>query len=69
MDTGAVTRAQADSAKAAPLKLAPPNVEASDAPYFVDLVKDSMLSRYSERDLSENSYRIYTTLDPDLQGF
>ncbi|HEX9119375.1 MAG TPA: PBP1A family penicillin-binding protein [Terriglobales bacterium] len=67
VDTGVVTRAQADSAKAAPLKLAPPNVEASDAPYFVDLVKDSMLSRYSERDLSENSYRIYTTLDPDLQ--
>jgi penicillin-binding protein 1B len=67
VDTGAVTRAQADLAKAAPLKLAPPNVEASDAPYFVDLVKDSLLSRYSERDLSENSYRIYTTLDPDLQ--
>lgn len=67
VDTGSVTRAQADAAKAAPLKLAPPNVEASDAPYFVDLVKDSMLSRYSERDLSENSYRIYTTLDPDLQ--
>ena len=67
VDTGAITREQADKAKAVPLKLAPPNVEASDAPYFVDLVKDSMLSRYSERDLSENSYRIYTTLDPDLQ--
>jgi penicillin-binding protein 1B len=67
VETGGVTRAQADTAKAAPLKLAPPNVEASDAPYFVDLVKDSMLSRYSEHDLSENSYRIYTTLDPDLQ--
>lgn len=67
VDTGAVTRTHADLAKAAPLKLAPPNVEASDAPYFVDLVKDSMLSRYNERDLSENSYRIYTTLDPDLQ--
>jgi penicillin-binding protein 1B len=67
VDTGSVTRAQADSAKAVPLKLAPPNVEASDAPYFVDLVKDSLLSRYNERDLSENSYRIYTTLDSDLQ--
>ncbi len=67
VETGAIKREQADKAKAAPLKLAPPNVEASDAPYFVDLVKDSLLSRYSERDLSENSYRIYTTLDPDLQ--
>jgi penicillin-binding protein 1B len=67
VETNSITREQADKAKAVPLKLAPPNVEASDAPYFVDLVKDSMLSRYSERDLSENSYRIYTTLDTDLQ--
>ncbi|HET7185590.1 MAG TPA: PBP1A family penicillin-binding protein [Terriglobales bacterium] len=67
VDTGAIKRDQADKAKATPLKLAPPNVEASDAPYFVDLVKDSLLSRYNEHDLAENSYRIYTTLDPDLQ--
>lgn len=67
VETGAINREQADRAKATPLKLAAPNVEASDAPYFIDLVKDSLLSRYSERDLAENSYRIYTTLDPDLQ--
>ena len=40
MDTHAITREQADKAKATPLKLAPPNVEASDAPYFVDMVRD-----------------------------
>jgi penicillin-binding protein 1B len=67
VETGAVTREEAKKAKAAPLNLAPPNVEASDAPYFIDLVKDRLLSKYNERDLSENSYRIYTTLDPDLQ--
>jgi len=67
VETGAIKREEADKAKAAPLKLAPPNVEASDAPYFIDLVKDSLLGRYSDKDLSENSYRIYTTLDPDLQ--
>ncbi len=67
VDTGAITREQCDRAKATPLKLAPPNVEASDAPYFVDLVKDSLLSRYSDHDLNENSFRVYTTLDPDLQ--
>lgn len=67
VETGAITREQADQAKAAPLKLAPPNVEASDAPYFVDLVKDQLASRYSERDLNDQGYRIYTTLDPDLQ--
>ena len=63
----AITRADADKAKATPLKLAPPNVEASDAPYFVDLVRDTLSSRFNERELNEHSYRIYTTLDPDLQ--
>ena len=67
VETHAITRPQADKAKAAPLKLAPPNVEASDAPYFVDLVRDTVINRVSERELNEQSYRIYTTLDPDLQ--
>ena len=67
VETHAITRADADKAKAAPLKLAPPNVEASDAPYFVDLVRDTLASKLNERELNEQSYRIYTTLDPDLQ--
>src|SRR5581483_510547 len=67
VETRAITRQQADKAKATPLKLAPPNVEASDAPYFVDLVRDTLNNKYSERELNEQSYRIYTTLDPDLQ--
>jgi penicillin-binding protein 1B len=67
VETGAITRAQADQAKSTPLKLAPPNVEASDAPYFVDLVKDQLTQQYGERELNENAYRIYTALDPDLQ--
>jgi penicillin-binding protein 1B len=66
-ETRAVTRAEADKAKATPLKLAPPNVEASDAPYFVDLVRDTLVSKFNERELNDQSYRIYTTLDPDLQ--
>jgi len=67
VETHAITRAEADRAKATPLKLAPPNVEASDAPYFVDLVRDTLTSKYNERELNEQTYRIYTTLDPDLQ--
>ncbi|MGZ4789751.1 MAG: penicillin-binding transpeptidase domain-containing protein, partial [Terriglobales bacterium] len=67
VETGAITRDEADKAKATPLKLAPPNVEASDAPYFVDLVKDTLSNRYGERELNEQAMRIYTTLDPDLQ--
>jgi penicillin-binding protein 1B len=67
VDTHAITREQADKAKATPLKLAPPNVEASDAPYFVDMVRDTLINKFSEHDLNDQSYRIYTTLDPDLQ--
>jgi penicillin-binding protein 1B len=67
VDTHAITREQAEKAKAAPLKLAPPNVEASDAPYFVDMVRDTLINKFSEHDLNDQSYRIYTTLDPDLQ--
>ncbi len=67
VETHAITREQADKAKATPLKLAPPNVEASDAPYFVDMVRDQLINKFNENDLNEQSYRIYTTLDPDLQ--
>lgn len=67
VETHAITREQADKAKAVPLKLAPPNVEASDAPYFVDMVRDQLISKFNETELNDQSYRIYTTLDPDLQ--
>src|ERR1700681_2807607 len=67
VDTHAITREQADKAKATPLKLAPPNVEASDAPYFVDMVRDTIISKLNEHEVNDQEYRIYTTLDPALQ--
>jgi penicillin-binding protein 1B len=67
VETHAITHDEAEKAKAVPLKLAPPNVEASDAPYFVDMVRESLIGKFNESDLNEQSYRIYTTLDPDLQ--
>src|SRR5256884_5771076 len=67
VETHAIPREQADKAKASPLKLAPPNSEASDAPYFVDLVRDNLIRELNEKEANEQSYRIYTTLDPELQ--
>jgi penicillin-binding protein 1B len=67
VENHAITRDQAEKAKATPLKLAPPNVEASDAPYFVDMVRDQLINKFNENELNDQSYRIYTTLDPDLQ--
>ena len=67
VENGAITRDAADAAKATPLKLAPPNVESSDAPYFVDMVKDELISKFGEHEISDQSLKIYTTIDPDLQ--
>jgi penicillin-binding protein 1B len=66
VETGALTEAEADRAKAQPLRLAPPNVDASEAPYFVDLVHEQLVQRLGD-DLNHQSLRIYTSLDPQLQ--
>jgi penicillin-binding protein 1B len=67
VETGAITAAEAEKAKAEPIHLAPPNVEASDAPYFVDLVHDEIVRRLGDSDTAHSALRIYTSLDPSLQ--
>ncbi|QHS51463.1 penicillin-binding protein 1A [Edaphobacter sp. 12200R-103] len=67
VETGAITASEATRAKAEPLHLAPPNIEARQAPYFVDLVHEQLVKRISDQDLAHQSLRIYTSLDPDLQ--
>ena len=67
VETGALTASEASRAKAEPLRLAPPNVDASEAPYFVDLVHDQIVQRIGDTDTAHASLRIYTSLDPDLQ--
>ncbi len=51
----------------APLTLAPGGMESSEAPYFVDLVNDELNDRFQDRDFQTRSYRVYTTLDLNLQ--
>ena len=67
VDTGALTEAEAARFKAEPIRLAPPNVDASEAPYFVDLVHDQLIQRLGEQGVAQASLRIYTSLDPELQ--
>jgi penicillin-binding protein 1B len=67
VETGAITADQAAAAKATPLKLAPPNIDASEAPYFVDLVHDEIVQRLGDSDTAHSALRIYTSLDPSLQ--
>jgi penicillin-binding protein 1B len=66
-ENGAITPEQAKEAKKAPLQIVSGGLEGSTAPYFVDMVKDHLLDRFSESELLSQSFRIYTTLDPDLQ--
>ena len=67
VETGAITKDQAEQAKAEPLHLAPGSVDASEAPYFVDLVRDQLVQKLGDRDFNREGLRIYTSLDPDLQ--
>ena len=62
-----ITVQEARDAKRAPLHLVSGGIESSSAPYFVDMVKDHLLDHYSEAELLSQSFRVYTTLDPDLQ--
>src|SRR4030088_2298153 len=45
VETHAISREEADKAKATPLKLAPPNLEAQDAPYFVGRLGNPLLNK------------------------
>ncbi len=67
LETGSITKEQFQQASRTPLNIGPISVDASDAPYFVDLVKDRMLEKYSEKELLSQQYKIFTTLDLELQ--
>jgi penicillin-binding protein 1B len=62
-----ITEEALAAAKHAPLKIVHTAGSASEAPYFVDMVKDHLLDKYSENELLSQNFRVYTTLDPALQ--
>lgn len=66
-ENGYITDKEYEEAAGSPLQLAPPGMESTDAPYFVDLVNDELTSEFQDHDFQADSYRIYTTLDLNLQ--
>ena len=62
-----INEADVQEAKKAPLNIVKASVSGSEAPYFVDMIKDHLLDKYSETDLLSENFRVYTTLDPALQ--
>ena len=62
-----ITAQQARVAREEKLKFVGGGAVSRAAPYFVDMVRDSLLDQFSQSDLTTQSYRVYTTLDPALQ--
>jgi penicillin-binding protein 1B len=66
-DAGFIDAATAEAAKAQPLLVESPRLDTTDAPYFVDLVREQLAQRYGDQDLTRQNLSIYSTLDPYLQ--
>ncbi|HWC78138.1 MAG TPA: PBP1A family penicillin-binding protein, partial [Blastocatellia bacterium] len=67
-DAGMITRELAEQAKAVELRIQPRRSALnSDAPYFIDYLQQQLASEYAARDLAQQSYRVYTTIDLELQ--
>ena len=66
-ENGQITQRDYEDAIAAPLKVTRESGDSNDAPYFVDLVNQTLQNRFQDRDFQTNSYRVYTTLDMNLQ--
>jgi len=64
---GTITKPEMDAAKAADLKLVPVKVDATDAPYLVDFIRDELGKDFSDEDVTNRSLHVYTSLDPALQ--
>ncbi|MEJ2110647.1 MAG: PBP1A family penicillin-binding protein [Acidobacteriota bacterium] len=57
-----------DEAKAKPVTVQPSAIlNSSDAPYFVDFVQDQVTDAFGDATLATAKYKVYTTLDSDLQ--
>jgi penicillin-binding protein 1B len=67
VEDGYLNAAEEATAKHTKLHFVNGGVSSGSAPYFVDMVKDHLLEKYSESDLGNETYRIYTTLDPQLE--
>ncbi len=66
-EDGFITERDYQDAAASPLKVTREEAESTDAPYFVDLVNETLQNRFQDHDFQSTSYRVYTTLDMNLQ--
>jgi penicillin-binding protein 1A len=67
LEDGRITLAQANDAKAEPIKLDVHNGNSTIAPYFVEEVRQYLEKKYGTEEVHENGLRVYTTLNLDMQ--
>ncbi len=66
-DNGYLSEQQYQDAAASALHVVQGSAESTDAPFFVDLVDETLQNRFQDYDFQNNSFRVYTTLDMTLQ--
>jgi penicillin-binding protein 1A len=64
---GVIDASEAAAAREQPMKLVPPAEASGAAPYFVAAVRRELIQRFGP-DAETRGYRVYTTLDPQLQA-
>ncbi len=67
MEVGKITQKQADDALLVPINPSHPNTQVQ-APHFVFYVRDLLFAKYGEEKVRTGGFKIYTTLDLDLQS-
>jgi penicillin-binding protein 1B len=66
-ENNSISEEQYQSAKEAELEIIQSTTDVTEAPYFVDFTRDELLKNYSEEELMNGGFNVYTTLDLDLQ--
>lgn len=67
VEAGAISKEQAEQAKASPVDVVPGAFDSGEAPWFTELVRQQLQQRLDDPNYNEQGLRIYTSLDPDLQ--
>jgi penicillin-binding protein 1B len=68
LDAGYLSPEACERATHMPLGVETVTLEVNRAPYFVDLLREQLLQRYSVEDLTANNLTIFTSLDLRLQA-
>jgi len=66
-DAGYLSEERFQQALRTPLRVEAVTLELNRAPYFVDILREQLLQRYSLEDLTSNNLTIFTTLDVHMQ--